>query len=103
MRVKQETDWVMIPLSGGHVAKIDREDIDRVCRHKWSANYPGPGRVYAQCKPTGEPHVYLHRFVIDAPKGVIVDHANGDTLDCRKANLRRAKDIIREFVQRASA
>jgi dipeptidase D len=34
--------------------------------------------------------VYLHREIMDPPKGLLVDHKNGDTLDNRKANLRLA-------------
>lgn len=32
----------------------------------------------------------LHRFLLDAPKGIQVDHKNGDTLDNRRENLRLA-------------
>jgi hypothetical protein len=32
--------------------------------------------------------VYLHRFVMHAGKGDIVDHISGDKLDCQRANLR---------------
>lgn len=32
--------------------------------------------------------VILHRFIIDAPKGQMVDHINHDTLDNRRENLR---------------
>ncbi len=32
----------------------------------------------------------LHRFVLDAPEGVEVDHRNGNGLDCRIENLREA-------------
>ena len=34
--------------------------------------------------------VRLHREIMDAPEGVIVDHRNRETLDNRKANLRFA-------------
>jgi hypothetical protein len=31
---------------------------------------------------------YLHRFIVGAKKGEIVDHKNRNKLDCRKENLR---------------
>lgn len=32
--------------------------------------------------------VLLHRFLLDAPEGMVVDHINHNTLDNRKSNLR---------------
>jgi len=46
------------------------------------------------CKSTGyirsnaKGHPYMHRLIMNAPKGVQVDHINGDKLDNRKENLR---------------
>lgn len=37
---------------------------------------------------TSKPSPYLHRFLMNAPRGLVVDHKNGDPLDNRKANLR---------------
>lgn len=34
----------------------------------------------------------LHRLVVNAPDGVLVDHKNHDKADCRKSNLRLATD-----------
>lgn len=35
----------------------------------------------------------LHRFLISAPEGILVDHINNDALDNRKINLRLVTDI----------
>lgn len=32
----------------------------------------------------------MHRFILDAPHGMEVDHKNGDGLDCRRENMRLA-------------
>lgn len=89
---------VKIPLSQGKFALIDQEDFERVGQYKWSALCPAPNRVkkrwygvrneYENGKAVR--HFYLHRFIMNAPKGVEVDHKNGDGLDCRKSNLRLA-------------
>jgi hypothetical protein len=34
--------------------------------------------------------MYLHREIMQAPKGLLVDHKNNDGLDNRRANLRLA-------------
>jgi hypothetical protein len=77
-----------IHLASGHVALIDDDDLERVSLYKWRAQ-PHPTTVYvvAHGKPKG---LRLHRFVMNAPDGVIVDHINGNGLDCRKNNLRFA-------------
>jgi hypothetical protein len=35
-------------------------------------------------------YAYLHREIMNPPKGLLVDHKNGDSLDNRRANLRLA-------------
>ncbi len=91
------SDFAKIPLTQGQVAIIDAEDFERVSQYKWYANfdprYADGGRFIAKTeirinqKRTG---LYLHRFILSASKGIEVDHKNGNTLDCRKKNLRLA-------------
>lgn len=82
-----------IPLSRGLTAKVDPEDYERLSEWKWHASDVNKnGRPYAargRRKCEGKPGlVYLHRVVLEAPEGAVVDHIARDELDCRKANLR---------------
>jgi hypothetical protein len=76
-----------IPLTKGRVALIDDEDYERVSQYKWSFDNNG----YAVRKSGGSKNpkkVMLHRFILDAPTGFDVDHANHDSLDNTRVNLR---------------
>ena len=81
-----------ITLSQGKVALVDDADFLVVNRHKWSALNTRADRTkkpsfYATCSISGRKQ-YLHRFIMDAQKGQMIDHINHDGLDCRRANMR---------------
>lgn len=78
------TGAARIRLSGGFMVTVDLEDLPTVNRYKWRCtdwrrqwNYAKTGRG-----------VLMHRLLLGAKPGEIVDHINGDTLDNRKSNLR---------------
>ena len=78
-----------IPLTRGLAATVDDEDFDRVSRYKWCAQVSDRKTPVALRGKTADcPHRYMHRFILDAKPGELVDHINGDTLDNRRANLR---------------
>jgi hypothetical protein len=85
---------VKLPLTQGFSTVLDEDVASWVGHHAWWMNMTGRNRdrPYAvgrlgQSAGSGG-LIYLHRFIMAAPKGVIVDHVNGDTLDNRRANLR---------------
>lgn len=58
-------------------------DDDIVLPSELSAHTKGYAWVFADRK-----WVLLHRWIMDAPKGMQVDHLNGNKLDCRRSNMR---------------
>jgi len=82
----------VIKLSKGFVVVIDAEDFRKVNRHKWYAHVSAGknkkyGRPYARANIKGK-NIYLHRFLMDPPEDMQVDHINHCTLDCRRSNMR---------------
>ncbi len=84
-----------IPLTRGMIAIVDKEDHARVMALNWYA-YKGYSKWYAGRSVTikGERRqklITMHNFIFgEVPKGMMVDHINGDSLDNRKCNLRLA-------------
>jgi hypothetical protein len=84
-----------IPLTQGFVAIVDDADYERVAAFKWRALIDRRrNKVYAVRKTHG-PHsnrksFYMHREILGVTDPQVkVDHRNGDSLDNRRANLRK--------------
>lgn len=148
----EETKELIIESSkyGKFTVLVDAEDWERVSQHKWHVRrnknqngwcdqfyvrtmMPMPeGKWYTYTSKKGlsykhqqQRSLHLHRFLMDVPGNMVVDHISGDTMDNRKSNLRictlvenfrnrkrnknntsgykgvhyakKAKDMIREF------
>lgn len=86
-----------IKATQGYEALVDDEDFELVSKYKWYPGFSGKN-VYLQTfmwEPTGirgvpgrNRSVMLHRLIVGAQKGQVVDHVNHNTLDNRKDNLR---------------
>lgn len=84
----------------GYTFQVDEQDYELASSRKWI------GARFRERKKDGEwgkerkyiirfihengkrKHQRLHRFLLDAPRGLEVDHKNGDTLDNRRCNIR---------------
>jgi len=80
-----------ILLSQGKIALIDDEDYARLNQHRWFAHRNRYGDFYAVRTAKGERKgkiIRMHREVLRAPTGQVVDHINHNGLDNRKDNLR---------------
>lgn len=82
-----------IKLTQGQVAIINDEDFDLIQNYSWIAQYVKHRNVYYAVTALPvvngkQPAISMHRLIMGAPKGVLVDHKNRNTLDNRKENLR---------------
>ena len=67
---------------------MDEADFPLVCQHKWYARVRG-NTSYAVATVDGRPTL-LHRLLMAAERGQIIDHIDGDGLNNSRANLRLA-------------
>lgn len=78
-----------IPLNGkygkGKFVLVDEEDFTELSKYKWYGRLHKGKYLYAARDLAT---IRMHRVITDAPKGMVVDHINHDTLDNRKTNLR---------------
>ena len=82
--MQKQLDYSILPI-GGFFILLDNEDIERVMKFVWS-----PNGTAGYLNSSLAPKRIMHRFLIDAPKGMCVDHINGVATDNRKSNLRLA-------------
>ncbi|MBN2020830.1 MAG: HNH endonuclease [Sedimentisphaerales bacterium] len=82
-----------IYLGEGEWTILDAQDYYRLCHHKWFISGNG-SKFYAtrfiKVGPGKTKFMRLHREIMDAPKGLLVDHHNCNSLDNRRDNLRLA-------------
>lgn len=73
-----------LPLTRGYVALVDDEDFEVLSREKWRAQVVFGKWVYASSVTYG----LLHRHLLGAPRGLHVDHIDGNGLNNSRGNLR---------------
>lgn len=79
-----------LALSNGYTTTLDDDDYEAVSKYKWGV-CKKDGLVYAQrsIQRGGiSTKLLMHREIMKAPVGLLVDHRNGNSLDNVKGNLR---------------
>ena len=79
-----------VRLSQGYMALVDDEDYLLVSEHLWHVD-KFEKKIYAIRKVRRDGRrqkCYMHRFIVQPPMGLVVDHINGNGLDNRRSNLR---------------
>lgn len=86
-----------IPLSRGRVALIDDGDFEDVAQFKWFITVAG----YAARNLRGTRGVeYMHRRIMQTPRGFETDHINQDKVDNQRHNLRIVTNIENQACKR---
>ena len=74
-----------IPLTQGKFAIVDADDYDRLAKYEWYCQKDGNTFYAYRSKPA---RLAMHREITKAPKGMLVDHIDGNGLNNRKSNVR---------------
>ncbi len=81
-----------IPLTRGQFALVDNEDYDFLIQWNWSARRGQHDNTYYARRTdysTGQKkEVIMHRLIMKAEKGQMIDHIDGNGLNDQKSNLR---------------
>jgi HNH endonuclease/AP2 domain len=74
-------------------ALVDAADFEHLLGFRWNVDYHRgkPDTPRCRFRKEGRQHsLWLHRYLLGAPDGLLVDHINHNPLDNRRSNLRLA-------------
>jgi hypothetical protein len=75
-----------IPLIRGGFAIVDADDYEKLAKYTWYCEH-NSNTSYA-VRRKNRKRIYMHRQILNAPKGKVVDHKDSNGLNNRKSNVR---------------
>jgi hypothetical protein len=76
-----------IPLTKGKAALVDDDQFAGLSQYRW--RYASSGYAVRTVRANGRRrHIFMHRQIMAAQPGQLVDHIDHDRLDNRRENLR---------------
>ena len=70
---------------------VDDEDLPLLSKYRWYAAHIKKRAWYAQCVTSGT-CILMHRLILGAKPGQLVDHIDGNGLNNRRSNIRIANN-----------
>jgi hypothetical protein len=87
-----------IPLTQGKFACVAPQDYPALARYKWCA--AKQGRSWYAVRTEGNRQVRMHRVIMNAPPGLVVDHIDHNGLNNVPRNLRKCPQSLNACNQR---
>lgn len=88
IRVNEADGVAFVFLREGFEATVDIADIPIVEGRSWRLLTTPTGHAYAYTRVPENSIVLMHRLLLGTPKGLQVDHVDGDGLNNRRVNIR---------------
>jgi len=76
----------LIPLTRGRAAIVDAADYETLSKFKWYLSKNRSKEYAAMIQ--GPKRLHMHRYIKNPPKGLIIDHIDGNGLNNTRKNLR---------------
>lgn len=88
LRLNSNDTCVEIQFPLGEKILIDRKDLELFSKHAWYIDRSKKGQTFYLVRNGLNRTVGFHLDLMSVPKGLEVDHINGNGLDNRRSNLR---------------